>query len=246
MRERRVANASKARDLGERPSPPPPPRETRGARRKRETRQRLLRGAYRLIAEKGVDAVTINEVTEAADVGFGSFYNYFPSKEAVYEAVFNAVFEEFGGGLDELTRDLEDPAEVVAVCVRHTIARARREPLWGRFLVREGYGRRAMTHGLAPRLLRDIRKGIAGKRFRVNDPQMALYMAGGTVMGTIAAELVPAEDAATHRRGAGPGSKDLAERAATMVLQGLGLAPDEAAEIARRPLSEFEAAPVFE
>jgi AcrR family transcriptional regulator len=49
-------------------------REPRGARRKRETRDKLLRAAFRLMAQRGIDAVAINEITEAADVGFGSFY----------------------------------------------------------------------------------------------------------------------------------------------------------------------------
>ena len=49
--------------------------EPRGVRRKRETRSRLMRAAMQLMAERGVDGVAINEITEAADVGFGSFYN---------------------------------------------------------------------------------------------------------------------------------------------------------------------------
>ena len=52
-------------------------REPRGERRKRETRSRLLEAALRLMAEKGMEGVAINEITEAADVGFGSFYNHF-------------------------------------------------------------------------------------------------------------------------------------------------------------------------
>ena len=59
-------------------------REPRGARRKRETRARLLDAALRLMAQKGMEGVAINEITEAADVGFGSFYNHFESKEAIY------------------------------------------------------------------------------------------------------------------------------------------------------------------
>ncbi|EUC21006.1 regulatory protein TetR, partial [Burkholderia sp. BT03] len=66
------------------PAAVPEEREPRGARRKRETRGRLLDAALRLMAEKGMEGVAINEITEAADVGFGSFYNHFESKEAIY------------------------------------------------------------------------------------------------------------------------------------------------------------------
>lgn len=34
-----------------------------------------------VMAAEGADAATINDITEAADVGFGSFYNHFASKE---------------------------------------------------------------------------------------------------------------------------------------------------------------------
>ena len=44
----------------------------RGARRRLETRARLVRAARELMARKGVGATSIQEITEAADVGFGS------------------------------------------------------------------------------------------------------------------------------------------------------------------------------
>jgi AcrR family transcriptional regulator len=50
-------------------------------RRKAQTRQALIDAAVRLIAEGRGERASIQEITEAADVGFGSFYNHFPSKE---------------------------------------------------------------------------------------------------------------------------------------------------------------------
>lgn len=211
-------------------------RETRGARRKRETRDKLLAAAFRLIAERGVDAVAINDITEAADVGFGSFYNYFPSKEAIHEAVFSAVFDEFGETLERLTKDSDDPAEIIAVRVRHTIVRAKREPLWGRFLLREGFTAQAILRGLSARLWRDIQTGVAQKRFDVADPLMAHLAAAGTVMSTVAAEAAWAEGSAAPLGRRGLGAKNLAERAAAAILRGLGVPPDQATEIAKRPL----------
>ncbi|MFP3590175.1 TetR/AcrR family transcriptional regulator, partial [Paraburkholderia sp. SIMBA_055] len=78
--------------------------------------------------QKGMDGVTINEITEAADVGFGSFYNHFESKEAIYAILVDNVFEDFADMLDRLAGGLSDPAEVIAVSVRHTVMRARRDP----------------------------------------------------------------------------------------------------------------------
>jgi AcrR family transcriptional regulator len=210
--------------------------ESRASRRKHETRVRLLDAAFRLMAERGMEAVAINEITEAADVGFGSFYNHFESKEAIYAAVVGTVFESFADGLDELVRDLDDPAEVIAVSIRHTLLRVRRDPLWGRFLLREGLSVHALSHGLGPRLLRDIRKGVAAGRFKTPDPDMAFITVGGGVLGVIAAQL---QLASRESSAAGLSREDgasIPERAAAALLHALGLSFAQAEAVARRPL----------
>ncbi|MEI6002102.1 TetR/AcrR family transcriptional regulator [Paraburkholderia bengalensis] len=218
-------------------------REPRGARRKRETRARLLDAALRLMAEKGMEGVAINEITEAADVGFGSFYNHFESKEAIYATLVDNVFEEFADMLDRLAGGITDPAEVVAVSVRHTVLRARHDPVWGRFLIREGFSARAMTRGLGQRLMRDIGNGIAAKRFVVADPFIGFLAVGGTVLSAIAAELnfvAPGASAAGVLKELGFSGEHFPERTAAMLLQTLGLKRAEAEKIAARPLPVVE------
>lgn len=211
-----------------RPDPLPPQAEPRGARRKRETRSRLLRAAFQLMAQKGIEGVAINEITEAADVGFGSFYNHFESKEAIYSAVVDWLFADFGNWLDRLTADLSDPAEVVSVAIRHTIIRAQREPLWGQFLIREGLSMRALNRGLGHRLMRDIRKGISAGRFSDADPFLSFLAIGGTVLLSISAVSIDGD--------IGYSIKNMPERAAAIALPTLGLGRAEAERISRRPL----------
>jgi AcrR family transcriptional regulator len=55
----------------------------RRQRRAVETRMRLFRCALALIAERGLPNVTVEDITEAADVGKGTFFNYFESKDHV-------------------------------------------------------------------------------------------------------------------------------------------------------------------
>ena len=55
----------------------------RRTRRSAETRERLFVAAVRLFAEKGFAETTVEDITNAADVGKGTFFNYFPSKEHV-------------------------------------------------------------------------------------------------------------------------------------------------------------------
>src|SRR5215831_17634399 len=55
----------------------------RRERRKAETRERLFRTAMRLFAERGFFETTTENITAAADVGEGTFFNYFPSKQHI-------------------------------------------------------------------------------------------------------------------------------------------------------------------
>ena len=63
-----------------------------------ETRERILAATRELLAEGGVDAVTLKAIADRAGVGAGSFYNLFDSKEA-------AVFEVIRGALDAVDPD---------------------------------------------------------------------------------------------------------------------------------------------
>jgi len=54
---------------------------SRRSRRKAETRARIVESALNLLSRQEYGATTIEQITEAADVGKGTYFNYFPSKE---------------------------------------------------------------------------------------------------------------------------------------------------------------------
>jgi AcrR family transcriptional regulator len=56
---------------------------SRRERKKEETRERIFKAACKLFRVKGFEATTIDEIAEKADVAKGTFFNYFPRKEAV-------------------------------------------------------------------------------------------------------------------------------------------------------------------
>ena len=58
---------------------------SRRERKKQETRQRLLECAWRLFQGHGYDDTTVEEITDAADVAKGTFFNYFQTKEALLD-----------------------------------------------------------------------------------------------------------------------------------------------------------------
>jgi AcrR family transcriptional regulator len=59
------------------------PAAGRRQRRSAEIRERLFRAALNLFAQKGFAETTVEDITEAADLGKGTFFNYFPSKDHI-------------------------------------------------------------------------------------------------------------------------------------------------------------------
>jgi TetR/AcrR family transcriptional regulator, cholesterol catabolism regulator len=56
---------------------------SRRERKKEETKERIFKEAIRLFTKRGFANTTIDDITERADVAKGTFFNYFPRKEAV-------------------------------------------------------------------------------------------------------------------------------------------------------------------
>lgn len=154
----------------------------RSQRRKERTRAALIRAAQGLIAAGRLNAPVL-EITQAADVGMGSFYNHFASKEELFEAAVTDVLDAHGALLDELTAGLDDPAETFASSFRLTGRLFRRRPRETRIMLANWSALLASDRGVAPRALRDIKAAAHAGRFRLDDPQRALAMAGGVLLG---------------------------------------------------------------
>jgi AcrR family transcriptional regulator len=74
----------------------------RRQRRSAETRERLFRAALRLFAEQGFAETTVEDITNAADVGKGTFFNYFPSKEHILIAFSDMQLSKLQATVDQM------------------------------------------------------------------------------------------------------------------------------------------------
>jgi AcrR family transcriptional regulator len=150
-------------------------------RRKARTRAALIRAAQTLIAE-GRTNVPILEITQAADVGMGSFYNHFETKEQLFDAAVEAVMDGWGQLLDDLTADIEDPAEAFACSFRLTGRLQRREPELSRVFLNNVLRLLSADSGLAPRARRDITAAVEAGAFDVEDIDVAVTMTAGALL----------------------------------------------------------------
>lgn len=60
--------------------------QSRRARKKAAMRAQIIAAAIRLFSEHGIEAVTVDQIAAAADVGKGTIYNYFQTKEDIVVA----------------------------------------------------------------------------------------------------------------------------------------------------------------
>ena len=89
------------------------PSLSRRARRRVETREGIVRAALKLFARQGFFATTVEQITQAADVGKGTFFNYFPSKEHVLTGFGEFQLAKIRAAVEE-AREQSAPIRVVA------------------------------------------------------------------------------------------------------------------------------------
>jgi AcrR family transcriptional regulator len=67
---------------------------TRHERRRLQTRKLLIQTTLQLVLEKGYDSISIQDITDRADLGRGTFYIHFKDKEEVVWTAFRELFQE--------------------------------------------------------------------------------------------------------------------------------------------------------
>lgn len=85
----------------------------RRQRRRAETRERIFRSALQLFAERGFTATTVEDITETADVGKGTFFNYFRNKEDVLSALAEVQLDKYARAIEAADTGALTPREAL-------------------------------------------------------------------------------------------------------------------------------------
>jgi len=92
------------------------------ARKRRQTRDRIIASALRLFLERGFEGATLDAIAETADVARRTLFHYFDSKEAIVQALQSDVEEAFRAALDEVPLHLS-PIDAVRSALLAMIGR---------------------------------------------------------------------------------------------------------------------------
>ena len=195
---------------------------TRSDRRMVRNRKALLSAAEKLIAEKGFDRVTIDEITETADLAKATFYNYFDDKNQMAKELAFTIRQEIEAEVGVAQEEIEDPAQRLATGICVFLKLAVMAPTRAT-VVAQMYGQwlRADAAGNL-RLRKDLEHGYRVGRFSTADLTCAVVM----IVGVVQAGMLR-----TLELGEWKPSRKLASALSGMVLRGLGIKWNEAQAI---------------
>lgn len=201
--------------------------ETRSDRRKRRNRQALIEAGYLVMSKKGIDAATMSEIAEVADVGAGTAYNYFSSKDELAICVIEQVMNRLAQRIEAVTDTFTDPAQVYAFGIRNVMKAATTDHRWRSLLKRSEVMAGAMFRVMGPYAIRDLKSAVAAGRYKVANAELAWRLATHAIVGF---------SLAVCDREVEPNQID---EAVVDLLGMVGVGRAEAWEIARRPCPEL-------
>lgn len=160
-----------------------PAAEGRVARRQRRNRDALIAAARDIMTDKGVEAATMLEIAERADVGAGTVYNYFKSKDELAIAVLETLMHDLALRIEEVTDSFEDPAQVYAFGIRTVLDTATSDLRWAQMLNRSEVIADAMFRMMGPFAIRDLRLASQAGRFEVSNAELVWRLTTHALIG---------------------------------------------------------------
>ena len=195
----------------------------RVARRQQRIRELLIQAASLVMSQKGVDAATMLEIAERADMGAGTVYNYFNSKEDLAIAVLEEMMHGLAVRIEEATQSFEDPAQVYAFGIRTVIETATSDVRWKQLLNRSEVIADALFRRIGPFAIRDLRRAADAGRFKIPNAELLWRLTSHAIVGislAITNDEIPA---------------DSVDQVVVRLLCMTGISVDSAIELSQRP-----------
>lgn len=199
--------------------------ETRGLRKREKTRGGIVAAAERLVAQRGLDALSIDEITAAADVAKGTFYTHFTDKDDLAAAIGRQIRLDLEVQITRMNHGVKDAGIRMVNGLATVLDFAIRQPVRARALMRLIPGSVDPETPINAGIRADIVLGQKTKVFQVPSLNAAVVVTLGSAMS---AAMRLAE---THRPVDAP--YEFAADAIAIALCGLGMKQAEALRLAR-------------
>lgn len=201
----------------------------RTLRKRERTQAELVAAAERLVAARGLDALSIDEITQAAEVAKGTFYTHFEDKEDLAAAIGKRIRDELEQQISARNKAVGDAAERLANGLSTVLAFAIANPVRARALLRLHPSTVDPDATINAGVRSDVATGLKAKRFGAASLNAAVVATIGIAMSA----MMRLSDTARRL----PDSYAFAAEVITTALVALGLKPAEAARLAANAIS---------
>lgn len=202
-----------------------------GRQRRAKTRAKVIAAAFELFGEEDGLYARIEDVSQRAGITRATFYDHFSGMAELREAVSYEVTHDFLSAVSRTISLLEDARERITVAIRFYLHRVREVPGWGRSMINLSANGVIFGAETFREAEGTVAQAIAAGQLSIDDSALGRDAILGTTIAAFATML--REDK----------SADYPERIAQMILVGLGVSAEIAAEIANRPLPALASIP---
>lgn len=221
-RLRAIIKENSSRDARQPESAP-----SRRAGRPVTARKKLIAAGYHVMSRNGLDGSSIGEIVERANVGVGSFYKHFATKEELAKAVFAERAEDLGSTLEQLAVGSKNMAAATCFAYRRLIEEIVSDKVWASFIVQLEPSMRMLDMLLRPHARIGIRAGVERGLLIVDDIETGITSFNGAMIA-VARSLL-----------AGDITSAQAHRSAVFALRMFGVNEAEAARLSHLTMAEL-------
>ena len=195
-----------------------------GAKRRSRTRANLLASARQLFGREGGRSTRVEDICESAGTARGTFYNHYPSFEALQAALFEDLSSRFDQAVHIAFEQFETPGQRTCAAIRFYLTHVVEDREWGWGMVNTGMGIGFFPVDVSIRVRETIQEGIDSGDFTIGNAETGRDILLGSGLAA-ATSLLSGEAPAGH-----------IENVAAGVLQALGLSHAQAWDLVREPL----------
>ncbi|MFT5208338.1 MAG: AcrR family transcriptional regulator [Flavobacterium sp.] len=192
--------------------------------KRQATRAALVSAAKSLVFELPHQKTTIQDITHRAKLGLGTFYNYFETKNDVYQAVLDELRENFHDDLNQIRAPLVDPATIISVTIQYCLREAQDNKEWHEFIAFSGIKGEHILRQENEQSRRDVERGATTGRFKVENVEFTSQLITGML------------NHITREIGRQRLSRDAIAETTRHILRMLGIPDPVAKSLTQRPL----------
>lgn len=197
-----------------------------GQEKRNRTRQTVLDAAFTLLGRERGLTTRIEEILKEAGISRGTFYNYFPSMDELFDALQYELNHDFNTSMLKIISQMPTAAERASAAIRYYLGRARQDSKWAWAMVNISAGGIIFGAETYQEAQNTVNEGIASGEFELAGPNSGRDMLLGTTLAAMVTQL------------RNPPSDNYPVSVTRHVLRGMGVPSSRVEEIIARPLPD--------